>query len=51
MHRAIFVRVGKLRGSRFAQPPSGGVFGSETLPEGWYVTRAANLLRILTRTA
>ena len=48
---AIFVRVGKLRGSNFAQPPDGGVFGSEALPEGWCVTGAATLTRILTLTA
>ena len=41
----------KLRGSKFAQPPDGGVFGSEALPEGWCVTGAATLTRILTRTA
>ena len=27
----------KVRGSKFAQPPDGGVFGSEALPEGWCV--------------
>ena len=48
---AIFVRVGKLRGSKFAQPPDGGVFGSGVLPEGWCVTESATLTRILTRTA
>ena len=30
---AIFVRVGKSICSKFAQPPDGGVFESETLPE------------------
>ena len=41
----------KVRGSKFAQPPDGGVFGSEALPEGWCVTGAATLTRILTLTA
>ena len=48
---AIFVRVGKLRGSKFAQPPDGGVFGSGVLRRVRCVTRTACLLRILTRTA
>ena len=41
----------KVRGSKFAQPPDGGVFGSGVLRRVWYVTRAACLTRILTRTA
>ena len=48
---AIFVRVGKLRGSKFAQPPDGGVFGSEALPGGWCVTESATLTKIFARTA
>ena len=34
-------------GSKFAQPPSGGSFGSEALPEGWCATGPATLPRIL----
>ena len=41
----------KVRGSKFAQPPDGGVFGSGVLRRAWYVTRTACLTRILTRTA
>ena len=41
----------KVRGSKFAQPPDGGVFGSEALWRVCYVTEAVNLLRILTRIA
>ena len=41
----------KVRGGNFAQPLDGGVFGSEALRRVWYVTEAANLLRILTRIA
>ena len=37
----------KFMGRKFAQPPSGGSFGSEALPEGWSVTGAATLPRIL----
>ena len=48
---AIFVYGGKLIGSKFAQPPDGGVFGSGVLRRAWYVTRTACLTRILTRTA
>ena len=48
---AIFAFRGKFMGSKFAQPPDGGVFGSEALPEGWCVTGAATLTRILTLTA
>ena len=40
----------KVRGSKFAQPPDGGVFGLEALRRVWYVTEAANLLRTLART-
>ena len=41
----------KVRGSKFAQPPDGGVFGSGVLRRAWYVTRTACLTRILTRTS
>ena len=41
----------KVRGSKFAQPPDGGVFGSGVLRRAWYVTRTACPTRILTRTA
>ena len=41
----------KVRGSKFAQPPDGGVFGSGVLRRVWCVTRTACLLRILTWTA
>ena len=41
----------KVRGSKFAQPPDGGVFGSGVLRRVWCVTRTACLFRILTRTA
>jgi hypothetical protein len=41
----------KARGGNFAEAPDGGVFGSEALRRVWYVTGAANLLRILTLTA
>ena len=47
---AIFAYGGKVMGSNFAQPLDGGVFGSEALRRVWYVTEAANLLRILART-
>ena len=42
-----FTYGGKVMGSNFAEPPDGGVFGSEALRRVWYVTEAANLLRIL----
>ena len=37
----------KVRGSNFAQPLDGGVFGSEVLPGDLCVTRTATLTRIL----
>eukprot|EP00966_Prymnesium_polylepis_P162059 3745277-Prymnesium_polylepis.1 len=38
-------------GGNFAEPLTGGVFGSGALRRVWYVTRTAYLTRILTRTA
>ena len=47
---AIFAYGGKVMGGNFAEAPDGGVFGPEALRRVWYVTEAANLLRILART-
>ena len=44
--------LGKVIGGNFAEHLTGGVFGSEAfMRRVWYVTEAANLLRILTRIA
>ena len=48
MHQRDLRIQRKVMGSNFAEPLTGGVFRSETLPGDWCVTESATLTKILT---